>query len=326
VDAAGIDLHRSRQRLVDHQAQHTIVRQQLGQRLHLVGARVEEHKVVDTAALGRDVLQLLLAGGVDDLDAVGGRRAQQAVDAGRRIERDDDRWRRAFLQPARAEAVAAALTADDGHHAAVLDRPARLDAEGAHHAGPRLRQRRFGVADVVGDGDQVAAIVAIEDRRADADELLQTTVQYVAEGHRLTLVVDLGLHHEAVADRVVIAPVLADLHDGQRDLVAEDHRVVGEIAAGDTRVLRSQPDHLDVAEAQAAGIDARQQVVGADLGHLPRERPAIAAEVFEADAVEWPGDVSIGKQQGSVHEALVVAHARPPGSSGGSQPLSLLMR
>ncbi len=138
-------------------------------------------------------------------------------------------------------------------------------------------------------------------------------MQRVAEGEALAVVVDIGLHDEAVADGELALALGADLHDRQRNLVAEDDGIIPEVATGDARVLRAKAQDLDIGEAEAAGVHAGQQLIRCDLGHRPLNRLAVLAEVLEAGAVERPRYVGLGYWCGSINKAVVVAHQGPPG-------------
>ncbi len=222
---------------------------------------------------------------------------------------------RALGERACAEAAAGTRAANDGDGAAGLDRAAGLHAVGADDARPRLREGGLGVADALGDRDEVAAVITLEDGLRDLHELLEAAVEGVAEREALAVVVDIGLHDEAVADGELALAVGADLHDRQRDLMAEDDRIVLEVAAGDARVLRAEAQHLDIGEAQAAGVHAGEQFIGRDLGHRPLHGLAVLAEVLEAGAIERPGYVGLRYGCGSINKAVVVAHQGPPGES-----------
>jgi hypothetical protein len=94
---------------------------------------------------------------------------------------------------------------------------------------------------------------------------------------------DIGLDDEPVAHLVLAAQVLAHPDHRHRDLVAEHHRFLADVAE-DAWVLLTESDDLDVREAQSTGIVAHQQFVRGVPGHGYFDRLALAPQVLQASA------------------------------------------
>ena len=62
-----------------------------------------------------------------------------------------------------------------------------------------------------------------------------------------------------------------------------------QVASGQPRVSRAHLDDLDIREAQAGGIDAHKDLVGAGIRSRADGHGAIVAQVGQARAVQRPG-------------------------------------
>ncbi len=154
-------------------------------------------------------------------------------------------------------------------------------------------------------GEDVAAVVAAEHRRAERDVLGHAARQVDAEDGALAAGKDVGLQAQSLSRRVASLPLLAHGDDGQRDLVAQLRGVGGEVAVEEERIAAALAHHLDVGRAQAQRIDARQKFAGATARHWHRDRRAIDAQRGEAVAKEWPGQHGLRQVGCGCHEEVI---------------------
>ncbi len=109
-------------------------------------------------------------------------------------------------------------------------------------------------------------MVTVEDTLIDHGILRQPALDLVAIGVAHAIHEDVGLDDETISHLILVAQVLAHADDGHGHLVAEHYRIGLHITV-DAGVLLTQAEDLDVGEAQAAGIVAHQQFIGAVFRH-----------------------------------------------------------
>ncbi|OPZ81994.1 MAG: hypothetical protein BWY76_02847 [bacterium ADurb.Bin429] len=193
-----------------------------------------------------------------------------------------------FGESAAQRELLRASAADHQTSTAVFHVLAITQHVGVHHAGPWFGERRFGVGGIVGDGNEITAIVAIQNLLVDHLILGKGTGIGVSVGTGDAVDVDICLHHEALADFKLPFQLLAHLHHGDDGLVAHNNRVYSDVAL-DAHMIAALQDDLDIAEAQSVGITAHQQLIRAGRGHVMLHRPSVLPKVLEADAVKEPG-------------------------------------
>ena len=84
----------------------------------------------------------------------------------------------------------------------------------------------------------------------------------------------------------LVLPACANLHDRERDLVAEARRLLVEIAAVEERIAVAQADHLGVGRAETHRVDAHQNLVGAAWGERLGDGRAVDAQPGQTCAAQ----------------------------------------
>ena len=212
----------------------------------------------------------------------------------RDIGRDDLARRRADEGRAQPIRALQPRPADDPQHAVRLDVQPPPRHVGRLDARPRLGQRHFRVTQPFGHRDRVAPLVAVQRGRAQQAVLRQPAGEDVAVGQVAPAIVEVGLERKALAGPETIAPRLADLHDGHRDLVALDDRPPGQVAAVEPRVAPALADDLDIGVAEPDRVGAHQDLIRRGARGRPARRLAVHAEVLDPGAEERPGEHGVG--------------------------------
>ena len=160
---------------------------------------------------------------------------------------------------------------------------------GRHDAGPRLHQGGLHIAGAFCQGQQIAALVALQDFFRYHAVLGHAAVELVAVGGVRAPVIHVGLHDEPLPDLKLACEVLPHPSHGQGDLVSHNDRVRVHVPPLQTRVLRAEIDDLDVGEADAAGVVPHQQLVravgGQGDGRLPQRFQARPVQVPALDGL-----------------------------------------
>src|SRR5207237_928503 len=120
------------------------------------------------------------------------------------------------------------------------------------HAGPRLAERGFGVAEVRLGRQKIAAFVAVQDLGSDQHVLAVAAGEPVTESFVDPARIHVRLYDRPLSWRERSGDAGAGSHDRDRDLVAHDHRFRGQVAPLEARVVATEVDDLDVAEADPA--------------------------------------------------------------------------
>ena len=184
--------------------------------------------------------------------------------------------------------------ADDPQHAVRLDVQSPPRHVRGLDARPRLGQRNFRVTQPLGHRDRVAPLIAVQRGRAQQAVLRQPAGEDVAVGQVAPAIVEVGLQCKALAGPETIAPRLADLHHGHRDLVALDDRPPGQVAAVEPRVAPALADDLDIGIAQPHGVGTHEDLIRRGARGRPTRRLALHAEVLDPGAEERPGEHGVG--------------------------------
>ena len=317
MDASHVHAHPARHGLVGHDAHDAIVRQQRAGRLDHVGVGAQHEDVVHAAGRQLGDRPVLLGGqavALDQLDAqLSGLLDDPGGKGGGHVGQDHPGRMRALVKPgADLVGLPRQRGANDPGHAPLLERRAVAQLIGGNDAGPGLGQRALGVAGAGPDGEQIVAVVAVEDALVDDPVLGQAALDHVAIGIVDAVLVDVGLDDKALPGLILVAQVLADLDHGHADLMPQDHGIASHVLEN-AGVFLPLLDHLDVREAEPHRVVADQQLVRAGPGHGHLDRAALPAQVLEPRAVQGPE--AVGGGQGRVG-ALVcgqfIAHCNAP--------------
>ncbi len=183
--------------------------------------------------------------------------------------------------------VGIGMCADDPGRSARLEAGAIFELISGSDTGPRFGQGAFGITGGWLHGDEIVAVIAIEDALVDHVVLRQTALDFVAIGVAYAIDEDVSLDGESVSDIVLVPQVFADSDHRHSDLVAEHDRVVLH-AAVNAGMLFTQADDFDVGEAEAGGVVAHQQFVRAVLGDGYLAEFTILAQIIQSGAVKMP--------------------------------------
>ena len=314
VDAANVHVDFAAKRSVSQQRDDAKICQPRADCFDQLRIRAEQHDVVHLFHRRR--------GDIDTVDHLNTQRGsllfQPAGKAGRHIAQQQAAWVKLVVEAvADGVVVSPACIAQNPRRAARLEAGAIGQSVGGSDAGPRFGQRALDVASRWLHGDQVVAVVAVEDALVDDVVARQPALDFIAIGVANVIHEDVRLDGEAVADVVLVAQVLAHTDHRHRDLVAQCDRV-GVHVAVDARVLFAQLDDLDVGEAQPAGIVAHQQLVRAVGREGDVDGVAVQPEVFKASAVERPEAVALRQRFGGLAElGKFIGHWVSPGKNRG---------
>src|SRR5207253_6732683 len=155
-------------------------------------------------------------------------------------------------------------------------------------ASPRLGQRGLGIPQSVVDLHDVRAVIRGEYLGPDEVVTDESARDRVPVRGAATIHVDIRLDREPLPGVEAVGEVRADGYHGYRGLVSEPRRIRREIAPVQLWVLAAQPDELDIAEAEAHGVDAHEQLIGRWSPHVDPLGPPVAADAFDALAVDVP--------------------------------------
>src|SRR5438105_598883 len=192
---------------------------------------------------------------------------------------------------------------DPGTPAAHWDEPPAL-AVRSLDARPRFGERGLRVPEPVVDRNDVRAVVRGEHLGPDevvADEAAGDGVPVCGAP---AVHVNVRLDREPRPWVEAVGEVRADGYRGYRGLVSEPRRIRREIAPVQLWVLAAQPDELDVAEAEAHGVDAHEQLIGPWPPHVDPLGPPVAADAFDALAVDVPRERAVR----NVRRHAVIVH------------------
>ena len=162
------------------------------------------------------------------------------------------------------------------------------DLVGRRHTAPRLDERPFHGADLLRQGHQIAALVAVQDLAPQHHVLRQRSGKLVADRQRAPLVVHVGLQDVARPEPHLPAAAFADAHHREGHLVPWGNRGRGQISPAQAGVRAAGPHQLGVGVADADGIHATYHVVLAVRRKRHLVRAAGSPEVLQSGALQAP--------------------------------------
>ena len=177
---------------------------------------------------------------------------------------------------------------------------------GSLDACPWLREGSSGVPDFVGDGDDVGAIISVENLSADHVVLNETTWDRVAVRRADPVDVNVGLYRETLPRRIGIDKIGADIDDGDAHLVSKASRFGREIAPIELGVVAALFDELHIGEAEADRIDTNEELVVCRLGDVHRLGTAFAPNTLNTLAVGVPPKIRLWERGLTANEVDVV--------------------
>ena len=163
---------------------------------------------------------------------------------------------------------------------------------GGIDAGPRLQQGHVGIPQRIGHRKHIASTVAIQHIRPQRYVLCQPAGNQHAKTGAPPLVEHVRLQAQALATFVAVLPALAHLHDRQRHLVPQPCRLLVEVTAVKERIAIAQADHLGIRRAQAYGIHANQNFIGAAGGQRLLHRRTVNTQIGQPRTAQRPTPVA----------------------------------
>jgi hypothetical protein len=144
---------------------------------------------------------------------------------------------------------------------------------------------------------EVASRVAVQHRLAEDRVLRVAAVQRVADRLYPPVHIHIRLHDIPLADLKPPLQRLADLHDRAADFVPHHGGMRAQVA-GDFGVRLAQAQDFQVAEADADGVDAHENLVRRGLGQGQAFGLAVAPQILQPRAVQVPAEVCRGQAHG----------------------------
>ena len=156
------------------------------------------------------------------------------------------------------------------------------------NACPGFKKSSGSGGDAVGNGEEIAAFIAIENFLVDDAVLCHTAIESVTIGKVFAVYIDIRLDDVAGTDFKLTFQFASHFYNGHHCFVTGDHRIFFQVFGVYAGMFFTGTDKFHIGKAKSDGVDLYKKFIIFDLGKGQYGRLVVLTEIFKICSEKLP--------------------------------------